>query len=96
MGIDYAFVPVNPLAIADPYALMIAAAQVTMTIRFGPLLETPVLRPVVHARYEQRAEQPMACSCASTPTLRTYAPRSRQFGPGPKKPGATPPMCRSG
>lgn len=45
MGIDYAFVPVNPLAIADPYALMVAGAQATTTIRFGPLLETPVLRP---------------------------------------------------
>jgi len=45
VGIGYAFVPVNPLAIWDPYVLMTAGAATTETMRFGPLLETPVLRP---------------------------------------------------
>ncbi len=44
-GVEYAFLPVNPLAIPDPYVLIAAGAAATATIRFGPLLETPVLRP---------------------------------------------------
>lgn len=48
-GIDHAFVPVNPLAIRDPYVLMAAAAQATSEIRFGPLLETPAVRPAAVA-----------------------------------------------
>jgi 5,10-methylenetetrahydromethanopterin reductase len=50
LGIDHAFLPVNPLAVSDPYVLMALAAQRTSKIRFGPLLETPVLRsPAVAA-----------------------------------------------
>ncbi len=50
LGIGYAFVPVNPLALWDPYALMTAGALATSTIHFGPLLETPALRsPAVAA-----------------------------------------------
>ena len=45
LGLDYAFLPVNPLAVPDPYVLMAAGAAATTTLRFGPLLETPVLRP---------------------------------------------------
>ncbi|MGF1597898.1 MAG: LLM class flavin-dependent oxidoreductase [Acidimicrobiales bacterium] len=49
-GIGYAFVPVNPLALPDPYVMMAAAATRTSTIRLGPMLETPVLRePAVAA-----------------------------------------------
>lgn len=44
-GIDHCFLPVNPLSVWDPYVLMTAAAMATDTIRFGPLLETPMLRP---------------------------------------------------
>lgn len=44
-GVDVAFVPVNPLGVADPYVLLAAAAARTSTIGLGPLLETPVLRP---------------------------------------------------
>lgn len=44
-GIDFAFLPVNPLALWDPYALMTVGAMATSTMSFGPLLETPVLRP---------------------------------------------------
>lgn len=44
-GLGHAFLPVNPLAIPDPYLLMAAGAAATSTMRFGPLLETPVLRP---------------------------------------------------
>lgn len=44
VGIGHAFLPVNPLAIWDPYALMTVGALATTTMRFGPLLETPVLR----------------------------------------------------
>lgn len=50
LGIDYAFLPVNPLAVPDPYVLMAAGAAATSTMRFGPLLETPQLRsPAVAA-----------------------------------------------
>ena len=45
IGLDWAFLPVNPLAVPDPYALMAAGAAATTTMRFGPLLETPQLRP---------------------------------------------------
>jgi 5,10-methylenetetrahydromethanopterin reductase len=44
-GIGHAFVPVNPLFLWDPYVLMTTGALATGTIRFGPLLETPMLRP---------------------------------------------------
>ncbi len=44
-GVDDAFLPVNPLLVPDPYALFTAAAAATSTIGFGPLLETPALRP---------------------------------------------------
>lgn len=44
-GIDHAFVPVNPLGIWDPYVLLAAGAMATSTMRFGPMLETPRLRP---------------------------------------------------
>ncbi len=49
MGIDHAFVPVNPLGIWDPYVLMTAGAAATTTMRFGPMLETPQLRPAAVA-----------------------------------------------
>lgn len=45
LGIDDVYLPVNPLLVPDPYALMGAAAAATTRVRFGPLLETPVLRP---------------------------------------------------
>ena len=44
-GVGHAFLPVNPLGLMDPYALMALAARETSTIGFGPLLETPMLRP---------------------------------------------------
>lgn len=44
-GIDHAFIPVNPLGVWDPYVLMATGAMATTTMRFGPMLETPVLRP---------------------------------------------------
>jgi 5,10-methylenetetrahydromethanopterin reductase len=44
-GIGYAFLPVNPLALGDPYVFLAAAAASTSRIRLGPLLETPALRP---------------------------------------------------
>jgi 5,10-methylenetetrahydromethanopterin reductase len=44
-GLAYAFLPVNPLAVPDPYVLMAAGAAATTRLRFGPMLETPVLRP---------------------------------------------------
>ncbi|MFT7601627.1 MAG: 5,10-methylenetetrahydromethanopterin reductase [Acidimicrobiales bacterium] len=50
VGISHAFTPVNPLSIWDPYVLMAAGVMNTTTMRFGPLLETPVLRsPAVAA-----------------------------------------------
>lgn len=50
VGIGHAFLPVNPLAIWDPYVLMTVGALATSTMRFGPLLETPMLRsPAVAA-----------------------------------------------
>ena len=45
LGIDWAFLPVNPLGVTDPYVLMATAAQATSTIGLGPLLDTPALRP---------------------------------------------------
>jgi 5,10-methylenetetrahydromethanopterin reductase len=45
LGLGCAFLPVNPLAVPDPYLLMGAAAMVTEKMRFGPLLETPRIRP---------------------------------------------------
>jgi len=45
VGIGWAFQPVNPLKVHDPYVLLSAAARVTTTIGLGPLLETPMLRP---------------------------------------------------
>ncbi|MGH1492245.1 MAG: LLM class flavin-dependent oxidoreductase [Acidimicrobiales bacterium] len=45
LGIGHAFVPVNPLGIWDPYVLMTAGAMATSTMTFGPMLETPQLRP---------------------------------------------------
>lgn len=44
-GLGYALLPVNPLAVPDPYLLMAAGAAATTSMRFGPLLETPILRP---------------------------------------------------
>ncbi|MEM7340604.1 MAG: LLM class flavin-dependent oxidoreductase [Actinomycetota bacterium] len=49
MGLTDAFVPVNPLALPDPYVLLTAGARATTTMHFGPLLETPVLRPAAVA-----------------------------------------------
>ena len=45
LGFTHAFTPVNPLAVPDPYVLMAAGLAATETMTFGPLLETPVLRP---------------------------------------------------
>lgn len=45
IGVAHALLPVNPLGLWDPYALMALAARETDTIGFGPLLETPMLRP---------------------------------------------------
>lgn len=45
LGFTHAFVPVNPLAVPDPYVLLAAGAAATSQMVFGPLLETPVLRP---------------------------------------------------
>lgn len=45
IGLDWAFIPVNPLAAPDPYVMLAAGAAATTTMRFGPLLETPRLRP---------------------------------------------------
>ncbi len=44
-GLDVALLPVNPLAVPDPYVLMAAGAAATSTMSFGTLLETPMLRP---------------------------------------------------
>lgn len=44
VGIGHAFLPVNPLSLWDPYALITLGALATTTMRFGPLLETPMLR----------------------------------------------------
>lgn len=49
IGVDHAFLPVNPLGLWDPYVLMALAAGRTETIGFGPLLETPRLRPAAVA-----------------------------------------------
>lgn len=50
LGFSHAFLPVNPLGIADPYVLFAAGASTTQRMVFGPLLETPVLRhPAVAA-----------------------------------------------
>ena len=49
-GFSHAFLPVNPLAVPDPYVLLAAGAAATERMVFGPLLETPVLRaPAVAA-----------------------------------------------
>lgn len=45
LGFDHAFLPVNPLAIPDPYVLFAAGVAATDAMTFGPLIETPVLRP---------------------------------------------------
>ncbi|MDH3681546.1 MAG: LLM class flavin-dependent oxidoreductase [Acidimicrobiia bacterium] len=44
-GFSHAFLPVNPLAVPDPYVFLAAGAAATERMVFGPLLETPVLRP---------------------------------------------------
>ncbi|MEZ5234180.1 MAG: LLM class flavin-dependent oxidoreductase [Acidimicrobiia bacterium] len=49
LGIDHAFLPVNPLAVPDPYVLLAAAALRTDRIGLATLLETPVLRPAAVA-----------------------------------------------
>jgi 5,10-methylenetetrahydromethanopterin reductase len=49
LGFSHAFVPVNPLAVPDPYVLLAAGAAATDQMVFGPLLETPVLRPAAVA-----------------------------------------------
>ncbi|MCC6435827.1 MAG: LLM class flavin-dependent oxidoreductase [Acidimicrobiales bacterium] len=49
LGIGHAFLPVNPLAVGDPYVFMAAAAARTRTIGLAPLLETPALRPAAVA-----------------------------------------------
>ena len=43
LGWDYAFTPVNPLALWDPYVLLACAAQRTSRIRLGTLIENAVL-----------------------------------------------------
>ena len=43
LGWDYAFTPVNPLAMWDPYVLLACAAQRTSQIRLGTLIENAVL-----------------------------------------------------
>lgn len=48
-GVDWAFLPVNALAIPDPYVLLAMAAMGTERIGLGPLLETPRLRPAAVA-----------------------------------------------
>lgn len=45
LGFTHAFLPVNPLSVPDPYVLLAAGAAATERMVFGPLLETPVLRP---------------------------------------------------
>ena len=45
IGMSHAFIPVNPLAIQDPYVMLAAGAAATSSMTLGPLLETPVLRP---------------------------------------------------
>lgn len=45
VGIGHAFLPVNPLAVPDPYVLFAAGLAATDDMVFGPLLETPRLRP---------------------------------------------------
>jgi 5,10-methylenetetrahydromethanopterin reductase len=49
MGVGCAFLPVNALAIGDPYVFMAAAAARTSRITLGPLLETPAMRPAAVA-----------------------------------------------
>ena len=49
LGIGCAFLPVNPLGVPDPYVLMAAGLAATSEMVFGPLLETPVLRPAALA-----------------------------------------------
>lgn len=44
-GVQWALLPVNPLAVPDPYVLMAAGLAATTTMGFGTLVETPVLRP---------------------------------------------------
>ncbi len=44
-GLQWALLPVNPLAVPDPYVLMAAGLEATTTMGFGTLVETPVLRP---------------------------------------------------
>lgn len=43
-GLDWAYLPVNPLGVPDPYVLLAAAARSTTTIGLGTLLDTPRLR----------------------------------------------------
>ncbi|MGF1600079.1 MAG: LLM class flavin-dependent oxidoreductase [Acidimicrobiales bacterium] len=45
IGFSHAFLPVNPLAVPDPYVLLAAGVTATTAMTFGPLIETPVLRP---------------------------------------------------
>ncbi len=49
LGFDCAFLPVNPLGAPDPYVNMAVAIQATERMVFGPLLESPVLRPAALA-----------------------------------------------
>jgi 5,10-methylenetetrahydromethanopterin reductase len=49
LGWDYAFTPVNPLALWDPYVLLSCAAQRTSRIRLGTLIENAVLDHPVSA-----------------------------------------------
>lgn len=50
LGFSHAFLPVNPLAVPDPYVMFAAGAMATNEMTFGPLIETPVLRsPAVAA-----------------------------------------------
>lgn len=50
LGFRYAFLPVNPLGVSDPYVMFAAGLMATTEMTFGPLLETPVLRqPAVAA-----------------------------------------------
>jgi alkanesulfonate monooxygenase SsuD/methylene tetrahydromethanopterin reductase-like flavin-dependent oxidoreductase (luciferase family) len=46
---DYAFIPVNPLALWDPYVLLACAAQCTSQIGLGTLIENAVLDHPVSA-----------------------------------------------
>ena len=43
-GWDYLFIPCSPLLIKDPYVMLAEAIKQTSTIRFGTLIENPIMR----------------------------------------------------